>query len=66
MPAVAEVAYRVSRFWKVRLKEAKLKYDGKTPMPQDEVNQILINAAEEKRKLEEQIVIAVKGRSERT
>lgn len=60
VPALGEYAYRVSRFWKVRLKTAKLEYDGKTPMSQDEVNDILISAAEEKRILEDRIVLAVK------
>lgn len=60
IPYFGEKAYRVSRFWKVRLKTAKLEYDGKTPMSQDEVNQVLLKAVEEKRNLEVQIVTAVK------
>ena len=60
IPFFGEKAYRVSRFWKVRLKTAKLEYDGKTPMSQDEVNQVLLKAVEEKRNLEAQIVTAVK------
>lgn len=61
IPPFGELAYRVSRFWKVRLKKAKLEYDGKTPMSQDEVNQIIFKSAEEKRNLETDIATAIKA-----